>query len=517
MATQAPIYHHGTKRTFGCEFEWLVAFLFADEEDPLGPDAANLPPVFRVPTSVRDSLPSHVPVTERHKYVFNHLRANITQTLKAHGIPVITPPDTPDKDPREARLERHRGWTVHTDTTVSENDHPGYHWCSIEITSPAEIASTESFRAISYVVDLVASKYRVRVNRSCGFHVHVGQGADLLELGGLRRVAGVLWAADPLLACLHPPERRLNLWCQSIRDRSLMARGQGVAKFPGHNFTEVNACEYIAGEVRHGEAPIDWRETTLDDLKVDIFKITRLPGHFGPFFWGENVDQDPTSVLRRFHRRGMSSSHQLVSEAIRGRIPDTKATRNDQPSDYPMPSLDTPYKSCRNRDIPKIPLRARYSPKEVRRQQRDYKTNQSRLDPYASVDRGVFPGVQEIMSCSASCQLPWLFQAADRPNYNFTAYNCFMLTFTEAKRTVEFREAAGTASSAWAETWARICVGIYDWAVHAPADQYLAVLDNCDRAAKGGDYDVLDLLDQIGLFAEATVVEMRRKTMKLSN
>lgn len=451
-----------SQRTFGCEFEWCVAFQWEDEVTPCIGDAAKLPPVIRVPKHIRDEIPSHTPESQRYLHAFDYVHWHISRTLHENGLSVQTQGVTLSLgNPREFQLAPYRGWKVKPDNTLrAPKEYPEFYWCPVEVTSPVATPSEEAFGAISKAVDLLTSEYRMRLNPSCGFHVHVGQGGDLLPLRGLRRVAGILWAADPLLASLHPPERRFNYWSQSIRERSVLAHGGKADSFTSEKGNKVYR--------------------SLANVEEELFHAVTA-----------RADEELTGQL----------SNLSLGEAPKG-------------------SLDTSYVCSRKREGPRISL-PKYTMEDEARLKRVAMYGVSSngeviLERKVRSDPGVFYGVKELLSCQGWPVVPFLLQATRRPNYSFLAYTMERLQNEYSRlRTVEFREAAGTMSGKWAATWARICVGIYDWAVHAPVDQYLAVLDNCDRAAKGGEYDVVDFLDQLGLSDESAIAEQRCNSQAL--
>lgn len=72
----------------------------------------------------------------------------------------------------------------------------------------------------------VKENFHIHINPSCGFHVHLGVGArERIPTEVLRRFGALVWAAEPLLASLHPPERALSKWAPSVRLTSHLAKG----------------------------------------------------------------------------------------------------------------------------------------------------------------------------------------------------------------------------------------------------------------------------------------------------
>ncbi|KAI1089813.1 hypothetical protein F5B19DRAFT_465612 [Rostrohypoxylon terebratum] len=370
----------------------------------------------------------------------------------------------------------------------------------MEIVSPVERASAEAFGLIRRVLDIIKSKYRITVNQSCGFHVHVGDGLKLMPLDHVRRVSGLLWAADPLLACIHPPYRRSNYYCQSIRERSSLARGCKATDKDKHEI-DLGCCDiYIGGGMRFGESPISWREKHHEDGHLRAYGETRKEGNFEPFYMEDpdhHLKFNDDSVLPLSQYRILSDETLEVDTRV-----ERYAVIKDNWNAIPAP--DTPYVSIRDRKTPRFQYPT-YDPIDRSA------TGFSSLEPKAAKDIGVFAGIRQLYSGLTSCINEWLLRAGERPNYNLSVYTCASLEYRGTRPgTIEFREAAGTVDGEWAETWARICVGLIQFAIHAPVDEYLSVICNINRAAcDGAPYDVLDLLDEIGLFAEAVVVEKR--------
>ncbi|KAI0126224.1 hypothetical protein BJ170DRAFT_634205, partial [Xylariales sp. AK1849] len=131
-------------------------------------------------------------------------------------------------------------------------------------------------------------------------------------------------------------------------------------------------------------------------------------------------------------------------------------------------------------------------------------------------DPGTWYGLERIFDANASCEVAWLLKCRYRANYSFDAYTCASLSDVRVstKRTIECREAAGSMDGEWVATWARIVVGVTHWAIHSTPIEYLRVISNCDNFATGGSYDVIDLLEDIGLVSEARIAEKRIRQYK---
>ncbi|KAI1458193.1 putative amidoligase enzyme-domain-containing protein [Annulohypoxylon moriforme] len=502
MSTQHQNFPAARQRTFGVELEIVVPWLWEDEPDPHEATASQLPPILRLPVSLKAAYDSTI--IEENDKVINFVYNAFTNTLISHGLPAENLYGSSDAGSSldSTTTEDYTKWCIKGDDTVSEFG-GGYKWYGMEIVSPAEVASDKAFQLIRYALNVLKSNFRITVNRTCGFHVHVGDGPELMPLDHVRRVAGLFWAADPLLALLHPPNRRTAYYSQSIRERSNLAHGMTASQKDKHEFDLACCNVYIGGRVRHGEAPVSWREKYHEKNHLITYGKTRQKGHFEPFFMKD--PHDKTEVKN-------DGTLPLPSYCI---LNDANSEIDVQVEKYAAGKgswdaiPNTPYESTRERKTRRRLAYPRYSPDEF--------TNIgfTDLEYKASKDIGVWAGIREIFSCSTSCVIEWLLRAGDRPNYSLAVYSCFGLDKRGTRPgTIEFREAAGTVDGLWAETWARICVGLTNFAIHAPVEKYLAVLSNIDRAAdEGGDegaaYDVLDLLDQVGLSAEAELVEKR--------
>ncbi|KAI1651791.1 putative amidoligase enzyme-domain-containing protein [Daldinia loculata] len=205
----------GTCHSFGIELEFLVAYLPNDAPDPNETEAHLLPPLLRVDTS------NYKATTE--------IRESIRATLRANGVPVsetgtgFVSFTGETRDESAYRLRGKNKWNVALDGSLGETFMDNYKWQAIEIQSPALWATDESFKEIEYVTNVLTYNYRLRVNPTCGFHVHIGNGSDFFTGESIRRLGMFLWAADPTISRLHPPWRRVHSYSASVRYHSRLA------------------------------------------------------------------------------------------------------------------------------------------------------------------------------------------------------------------------------------------------------------------------------------------------------
>ncbi|RYP38961.1 hypothetical protein DL768_010744 [Monosporascus sp. mg162] len=211
-----------SRLSFGAEIECAVAHLPSWREDPHA-GHPGLAPLLRI--------------DENDWRASDEILQSIRNTLKEHGIGVYEPPtlgtmpseavdDPAAKLPR--RLRHADKWHVGMDYSVVVGPplRALYNWQDVEIRTPAFRADgdgSEAHAEIAYVLDLLCARYRLHLNTSTGFHVHVGNGADWFPAAHLRRLGALLWVADPLLSRLHPPWRRVGEYSNSIRYESALA------------------------------------------------------------------------------------------------------------------------------------------------------------------------------------------------------------------------------------------------------------------------------------------------------
>ncbi|KAK7967784.1 amidoligase enzyme-domain-containing protein [Apiospora aurea] len=155
-------------------------------------------------------------------------------------------------------------WDVNTDDSVGEQHTPEYRWAKIEVTSPVLYYSRESLELVRYVVNLLQSEYRILVNSSMMFHVHVGRGARGFSFSELQSITALLYAATPRLDQLHPiwcgP---LTAWAPGARPISLMA-----------NLDQKAARK--AKRRQRAAAPDNPQLTTHTDIDTGHTKLSRI-------------------------------------------------------------------------------------------------------------------------------------------------------------------------------------------------------------------------------------------------
>ncbi|KAL7629191.1 hypothetical protein AAE478_000711 [Parahypoxylon ruwenzoriense] len=270
----------GSRHSFGIELEFIVAWLPPEYKDPHEKDAHLLPPLLRMDGSGFDTTIE----------ILTHIR----ETFRKHGVAVNTPRtiEASASSDVPTRLRNRDRWDIGLDSSVEEPRIRDYSWQGIEVTSPAMWATKESFDEVRYVINLLKSRYRLRINPTTGFHVHVANGKNFFTADMIKRMGAFLWAADPLLSRLHPPWRRIHEYSHSLRYKSAVSCLNLDARRAQAAVDQLTAT--------HGEEfdPIrvtEWSDTSREELehggKEGWEEYARRRGEVGPFMVvSENLD-----------------------------------------------------------------------------------------------------------------------------------------------------------------------------------------------------------------------------------
>ena len=529
--------------SFGCEFEFLVVYLPPEREDPHA-GQPGFSPLLRI--------------RERGLTAGGTILEHVRQTLRAHGIPVRYPNDIIPGSGTVAAYPlsvptRLRGldmWDVTSDASVSEFRDVSYEWAGVELRTPASFAGKDAHRAIEYVLNVVKSCYRVRINPSAGFHVHVGNGREWFPPRVVKRLAALLFAADPTISRLHAPWRRTSAYSNSIRYESTLACGRHdarsarrvVRREPGlrTDRDEMVMSTSSTGSSYRAESSDDGKESDpspppgsdASNSDGQSFRLT-----LDAIGEEEEESENDPDILMEMYELFMSGKNAAErgrggngspgdargarKGAVRNDKSDTAATVSYQGTKllpHDPTQLSREYRRGRlgNYDrlnwIPTV-----FNP-------RDPGGQRGEIRPVTTT----WDGVSEIMACGgrrAGPSVGVLLSSAghERLNYTFQSYTPFGYNVEFlSRRTIEFREAGGTLDSDWAITWSSICVGIVDWCRKPSLFRFLDVLERLkaqeDRDQRGiphtddERYDVCDFLDDLGLYAESEWVRHREKT-----
>lgn len=164
-------------------------------------------------------------------------RDHITKFLTEKGFPTYN----------AASDGGNRKWTVTHDTSIEIKDGPrvgdGFLECDIEIKSPAMRFCPKALRRIRQVVRLLRRNFDMSLNKSCGFHVHIGNGKKGFPLQTLKHLCMLTVMFEHQLNSLHPAYRIGSL---HAKGPSAVFRGQN----PWDTLIKIQRCETKLALVR---------------------------------------------------------------------------------------------------------------------------------------------------------------------------------------------------------------------------------------------------------------------------
>ncbi|CAJ0546246.1 Ff.00g097190.m01.CDS01 [Fusarium sp. VM40] len=426
-------------------------------------------------------------------------------------------------------------WIVKTDGSVDEDggrtEPPMYSWESVEIASPPMYACDEAYRLVSAVVRLLTTKLRVRVNTSCGLHVHVGNGPHPLDIRAARNYAALLWASEPVLSTLQCPTRSFAGWSRSIR------RWDGIRLTEGTTADMARSIVAESGFVaRHlararylGESPVASRAQLRQRIRKVIERNHGDHIYLDPICESDDSDFEGHSsepferprkakdVQRRVriipYEQEMGSEvndARLDSESIRCELPPRVGFRVHQlegysPSSSSAPLLDegrTKKKAVSLEEVRAIPSE-RYNITELSHEQRP--------NPNTKL---AWKGVAEIMACDFGVhQIAHLMtEAGGHKGYSSnwkgqlgdTLLRDPQNAAASTNPTVEARLGGGSLDAEWIVIWIKIQCRLLEWARDADPSHLMRVIGKLfrDDHSQECTYDALDFLRDLGMYTE---------------
>lgn len=595
-----------TPRTsFGVELEFLVAVMPDTRTDPDSELDGILPPLpyttdyWTTVAIARCLMEYGVPVFEYKRFA----------SSKQDGSMDL--PELFDALAEKASSVEVDSWTVKTDFSVQQQPEAGYSWAAVEITSPASFAIPEAFDMIRLVVHIVTSNFRCRVNDTCGFHVHFGNGRSRIDLHTARNFAALWWAAEPMLTMLHPPERGFSNFCKSSRRTRASALAScstakdvsyGCLPHPSARLPHMpKMARYYGRERRMGESPEvenipsleepphggDWRpeDSRLlpgwkdedDDVdwmaeNMEPFRRPKKPGHprpiqsRGPKSRQQGVGgpelhvQLSSSVVGNADRDGedIEDREAEPTEGIElGNIKESikpgsgeagsDSGRSDECEIIPLSieAEEVHLRRPRTSPLARQNERRHYEPRPLEILIRDeaaaaryevtgHRVTEEKLATSSPWRTDFWSGIMEIFSCDIGVhQIACLMGLEQDPNWgskymniNWTAYTPNRLSeglllesdgqpseldfdtigYRTGFVTLESREGQGTLDGDWIVLWARVLCGLMDWSRRASPSEMLRILGLCENPA---EYDVVDMLHDMGLYEEAALCEKR--------
>ncbi|KAI9875771.1 MAG: hypothetical protein M1830_008008 [Pleopsidium flavum] len=180
--------------TFGVEFEFYIQFHESDF------DIADI--------SDTDAAERLIHDDQRQKKA---ARRHMVNTLRENHLAV---------DDYDANYYDYTKWTVSTDSTIMpyqdnvESLPEGSLREEIELISPVLTYSSDTVDEVVRVLSIINTTFNTGVNRSTGFHVHVGSGTAGFPLQTAQNLASLVTVFQRQIHSIHPEERLINGdWC----------------------------------------------------------------------------------------------------------------------------------------------------------------------------------------------------------------------------------------------------------------------------------------------------------------
>ncbi|KAF9772999.1 hypothetical protein IL306_009261 [Fusarium sp. DS 682] len=423
-------------------------------------------------------------------------------------------------------------WTVTMDGSVEEAGtawaDPTYNWQSAEIASPPFYACDTVYRLVSVLVRLLTNNLRVRVNTSCGFHVHVGNGPHQMDMHALRNYAALQWASEPVLSTLHCPSRSFAHYSRSIRRFTGTELTGGVtadlarsAVTSGVNFIP----RYLSRARRLGEDPVASKVKLyrrIREVEVDGWQTGW--SYVDPDIESDDSDYEcqhnkpfyrPRKTKGAQRQVGYMPDKRIIDDRLEAEAArlDSESIRRDLPPQLDFPSSQSTASCQLSGSVPLLDEK-RKKAKPVSRQA--IPSNRYNLAAEGTnreaVSKIAWRGVAELMACDVGAHQIAHLMCDHNTLQKYYSYNWKGQLGEEMQPkipkdthgTVESRLAGGSLDAEWIVTWIKIQCRMLEWARDAEPSQLMRVLGNLSRDDVSDEctYDVLDFLRDLGLYTE---------------
>ena len=115
------------------------------------------------------------------------------------------------------RSYKPRGWLVGDDTSIQPRMADSYdstvNYVGVEVVSPPLYCTDEALTDIRTVIETITSNFDTFVNRSCGFHVHVGRESEGFTFNMLRKFCTMVVGFQNQITSLRPTWRQRSKYC----------------------------------------------------------------------------------------------------------------------------------------------------------------------------------------------------------------------------------------------------------------------------------------------------------------
>ncbi|KAK8079746.1 hypothetical protein PG997_007564 [Apiospora hydei] len=478
---------HGQSQrlSFGVEFEFVMPVVLEEWLNGSDIDEELLPALNVIPLNLKNRVPRDSFDYEENEFAELHMRRNwvdeqILATLIGLGVPVIDDSGKGGQgrdvlvnaDPKAENISSDRaywGWKIQKDDSVeiparvsAAYSFRKTRWIGVELISPAYWATPKNLGEVRRVLRGLSSKLRFVTPETSGLHVHVGRGKSSFSLVELKRLAGLCYAADPLLSQLHPASRHVNQWCKSNRFYSSLAHGMNTENAIIGRRSPVITCSIV----RQGGLP-----------QEPLANPQRLGGAT------KESGQRPADTPR--FKRAIK----------RGGLPSEAFSQDKYEDEW----LD---------DMTKEDLDDRFFAYNFTRYMcEDYAGNLDSVNSYlagleSSSNGSRLGGGGSTSSTSSSSGSGF---GPGTVSGNSREHRC-----DKSSRTVEFRQAAATLDPDSVVAWVRVVVNLTCVAVHTTHDEYARLVHCCAKAEREPAwYDAFDLLVDLDMPRTAQFIQGR--------
>ncbi|KAK7981746.1 hypothetical protein PG988_003984 [Apiospora saccharicola] len=510
QGTQVTQELHGKSQglSFGVEMEFMIPVILEEERDGTNIDDELLPLLNVIPLApgedVNGTRKKYTDVLNSDLAVRGWVEDTLRDTLIELGVPVVDSEanllSPNDANSQHVSADRaYWGWNITNDSSVkiSECLTKAYsggkaRWVSLELISPAYWATPKNLGEIRRVVGHLSTKLRVLTPESGGLHVHVGRGKSSFDLAELKRLAGLCYAAGPLLSQLHPASRHTNGYCQSNRLYSNLSHG-------------MTAEEAIAR--RSQPKPV---------CNCDNCPVPHEP-HEKPMCLGEETEES---------RQRPADTPRFQRMIPRGNLPREKLSENllfpqrglEKPGAI-APSINELWRAPTATDLVTLFQTSRYYAYNFARyvcndyvcvddSTSDYLTN---LPETSSTPSSVAAGGSGRSSSNNSRVSSTFAPNAFSDTSSAKSHVC-----NKAAQTVEFRQAASTLDPDSVVAWVRVVVNLTCVALHTRIEEFSRLVHCCAKAEREPKwYDAFDLLVDLDMPRTAQFIQtsmLSRKT-----
>ncbi|KAK8091003.1 hypothetical protein PG994_000508 [Apiospora phragmitis] len=489
---------HGKSQrlSFGVEFEFMIPVVLEEERDGTNIDDELLPALNVIPLAPGEDKDGR----SRTKYdysidpradlfVRDWVEEQLRATLMDLGVPVIGDDGTlRNADPKAENVSSDReywGWKIINNSSVKipEPVNAAYQggkprWVGLELISPAYWATPKSLGEIRRVVGALSSKLRVLTPGTAGLHVHVSRGKGSFSLGELKRLAGLCYAAAPLLSQLHPESRHENDYCQNNRFYSNLAHGMIMEQAIAHR-AQRRRSRGVVCNVNHGSVPQEPMAKPQYLLAPDKES-------------GQRPADTPRfqRAIQRGSLRGEALSQRVYQGYANAMLKGENGEKLPPPRDIEQ-AIDELWRAPTATDL--VAIFQNFN-------SRNYAYNFARYvcADFVSDDDNIAEYFPSTNSSSHS-----------RRNSGSTTSGGVHHCNTDS-RTVEFRQAASTLDPDSVVAWIRVVVNLTCVAVHTTLDEFSRLVHGCAKAEREPAwYDAFDLLVDLDMPRTAQFIQTR--------